>query len=183
MKRKGVFLILSAVVLIIDQAAKTWATQSLQPVGTMDVIPSLFRLSYARNRGVAFSLFADSPFNMQWLLAGISFAAALAVAVYLSRTGASHSRLNLALALLLAGITGNLIDRVRLGEVVDFLDFHLADRVTWPTFNIADAAICIGAAILAIDLLKDEKPAPMPAPLVAEASTPAAEETGITSSD
>ena len=179
MKRKGVFLILSALVLTLDQAAKAWATQSLQPIGSLDIIPSLFRLSYARNRGVAFSLFADSPFNMQWLLAGISLAAAVAVAVYLSRTGASHSRLNLALALLLAGITGNLIDRIRLGEVVDFLDFHLADRVTWPTFNVADAAICIGAAILAVDLLRDEKPASM----VAEGPPPAPEETGITSSD
>ena len=61
------------------------------------------------------------------------------------------------LALLLAGIVGNLIDRVRLGEVVDFLDFHWGDRFTWPTFNLADAAICIGAALLAIELAREER--------------------------
>jgi signal peptidase II len=159
MKGKGSYLLLSFVILVLDQVTKAWATASLQPVGSVEVVAGFFRLSYARNRGVAFSLFADSEFDMQWVLAGVSALAAVAVAGYLSRTAASHARLNAALALLLAGIMGNLIDRVRLGEVVDFLDFHWGSLFTWPTFNVADAAICIGAGLLALELLREEKAA------------------------
>ena len=159
MKGKVPYLLFSFVILVLDQVTKAWATASLQPVGSVEVVAGFFRLSYARNRGVAFSLFADSEFDMKWVLAGVSALAAAAVAGYLSRTAASHARLNAALALLLAGITGNLIDRVRLGEVVDFLDFHWGSLFTWPTFNVADAAICVGAGLLALELLREERAA------------------------
>jgi signal peptidase II len=175
MKSKFIYLIIAIAVLAADQVSKAWATAWLEPHGSLQVIEGFFRLSYARNRGVAFSLFADSEFNMRWLLAAISAAAAVAVIVYLGRTVASNAWLNTALAFLLAGITGNLVDRVRLGEVVDFLDFHLGEHFTWPTFNIADAAICLGALLLALELMKEEKAAG----LKAQTSTPAAEESSV----
>lgn len=157
MKIKLPYFIITIVVLIADQVTKAWATAKLQPIDTMEIIPNFFRFTYARNRGVAFSLFADSQFETKWILAGISTAAAIGVGVYLWRSGAHERRLNYALSFLLAGIVGNLIDRVRLGEVVDFIDFHWYESYTWPTFNIADAAICVGAALLAIEMMREPK--------------------------
>ena len=156
MKTRLPYLILVLAVLIADQTSKAWATAKLQFLDTMEIIPNLFRFTYARNRGVAFSLLADSKFEMKWILAGISTLAAVGVGYYLVRT-ANNKRLSFSLALLLAGIVGNLIDRVRLGEVVDFIDFHWYEKYTWPTFNIADAAICVGAALLAIEMMREEK--------------------------
>lgn len=157
MNTKLPYFIIAIVVLIADQVTKAWATAKLQPIDTMEIIPNFFRFTYARNRGVAFSLFADSQFETKWILAGISTIAAIGVIVYLWRSGAHERRLNYALSFLLAGIVGNLIDRVRLGEVVDFIDFHWYESYTWPTFNIADAAICMGAALLALEMLREEK--------------------------
>lgn len=157
MNTKLPYFIIAIVVLIADQVTKAWATARLQFVDTMEIIPNFFRFTYARNRGVAFSLFADSQFETKWILAGISTAAAIGVLVYLWRSGAHEKRLNYALSFLLAGIVGNLIDRVRLGEVVDFIDFHWYESYTWPTFNIADAAICVGAALLAMEMMREQK--------------------------
>ncbi len=160
MNTKLPYFIITIVVLIADQVTKAWATAKLQAVETMEIIPNFFRFTYARNRGVAFSLFADSQFETKWILAGISTAAAIGVGVYLWRSGTHEKRLNYALSFLLAGIVGNLIDRVRLGEVVDFIDFHWYESYTWPTFNIADAAICVGAALLALEMVREQKVAP-----------------------
>jgi signal peptidase II len=157
MNTKLPYFIIAIVVLIADQATKAWATAKLMPIDTMVVIENFFRFTYARNRGVAFSLFADSQFETKWILAGISTAAAVGVLVYLWRSGAHEKRLNYALSFLLAGIVGNLIDRVRLGEVVDFIDFHWYESYTWPTFNIADAAICVGAVLLALEMMREQK--------------------------
>jgi signal peptidase II len=157
MNTKLPYFILAVVVLVADQVTKAWATAKLQFIDTLEIIPNFFRFTYARNRGVAFSLFADSQFETKWILAGISTVAALGVGYYLIRSAASNKRLNYALAFLLAGIVGNLFDRVRLGEVVDFIDFHWYEKYTWPTFNIADAAICVGAALLAIEMMREEK--------------------------
>ena len=161
MNTKLLYFIITIVVLIADQVTKAWATAKLQAIDTMEIIPNFFRFTYARNRGVAFSLFADSQFETKWILAGISTAAAIGVGVYLWRSSALEKRLNYALSFLLAGIVGNLIDRVRLGEVVDFIDFHWYEQYTWPTFNIADAAICIGAALLALEMLREQKVTPV----------------------
>jgi len=163
MKLKPFFLFLSIVVLVADQFSKLWATARLKPISTIELITGYFRFSYATNRGVAFSLLADSQFDVRWVLAAISAAAAVFVGGYLMRTLASERRLNTSLALLLAGIVGNLIDRVRLGEVVDFIELHWRDQYVWPTFNIADAAICIGAALLALEMMREAKTDPPPA--------------------
>lgn len=164
MRSKVAYFLVSLVVLVLDQLTKLWATAKLKPVDSMEVIPGLFRFTYALNRGVAFSLFADSEFEVRWILSAISAVAAVAVLVYLWRTAAAQWRLSSALSLLLAGIVGNLIDRVRLGEVVDFLDFHWYDSYTWPTFNIADAAICVGAFLLAMEMMKEGKEEKTPDP-------------------
>jgi signal peptidase II len=157
MKSKLPYLSIALIVLIADLGSKAWATLTLKPILSVEIIPEFFRFSYATNRGVAFSMFADSEFNMRWVLAAISIAAALIVLGYLLRTLPSQRRLNCSLALLLAGIVGNLIDRIRTGEVVDFIEVHYRNQYFWPTFNIADSAICVGAALLALEMLREAK--------------------------
>jgi len=177
MRSKFSYLFITILVLTVDQLTKQWAISSLKPISLIEVIPGFFRLSYATNRGVAFSLFAESELNVRLIFATVSALAAIFVMIYLARTPAPRIRMNAALSLLLAGIIGNLIDRVRLGEVVDFLDFHLGDKYTWPTFNMADAAICFGALLLALEMLREEKAARI------SPSSPAPEKSTIGSSD
>jgi signal peptidase II len=157
MRSKFSYLFITIIVLVVDQLTKQWAITTLKPVSLIEVIPGFFRLSFATNRGVAFSMFAESELNVRLIFATVSTLAAVFVLVYLARTPAVRIRMNAALSLLLAGIIGNLIDRVRLGEVIDFLDFHLGEKYTWPTFNIADAAICFGAVLLAFEMLREER--------------------------
>jgi signal peptidase II len=176
MKNKVSYFLLAVGVLAADQLTKAWAVAKLKPVVLTEVIPGYFRLIYATNRGVAFSLFADGDFDARWVFAAISVVAALFVFGYLIRTSPTKVRLNTALALLLAGIVGNLIDRVRMGEVVDFLGFHIHDKYSWPIFNLADSAICIGAVLLALEMLFEERPIKNepdgPAPIAEERTQP-----------
>ncbi len=183
MRAKSSYLLGALIVLIADQFTKAWATASLKPLVYIDVIPEFFRLSYATNRGVAFSLFADSPFDIRWILSAVSFIAALFVLSYFSRVPADRPWLNVSLSLLMAGIIGNMIDRVRLGEVVDFIELHWRDLYSWPTFNIADSAICVGAVLLALEMLREEKAARTQSSGSGVITTPAPEETGAGSSD
>jgi signal peptidase II len=190
MRTKSAYLLCAAVVLVADQMTKAWATTSLKPVPYVEVIPGLFRLSYATNRGVAFSLCADCPPMSRWILCAVSLIAALFVLNYFKRAPADKPWLNVSLALLMAGIVGNMIDRVRLGEVVDFIEFHWSGLHLpsdwwqgWPIFNIADSAICVGAVMLAWEMLREEKAARKGASGGVEVSTPAPEETGVSSSE
>lgn len=153
------YLLTTLLLLIADQTTKYWATVVLKPVFMIEVIPGFFRLTYATNRGVAFSLFADSEMEIRYILAGVSLLAAAMVAAYQWRTPVRKVGLNLAFSLMLAGIIGNMIDRIRLGEVVDFIDLHWAEVYTWPTFNVADAAICVGAGLLALQMIIEERAA------------------------
>ncbi len=157
MKSKLPYFIIAMVVLAADQLTKVWAIAKLKPVVLIEVIPNYFRLIYATNRGVAFSMFADGEFDARWIFATISVTATVFVSVYLLKSPPGKIRLSAALSLLLAGIVGNLIDRVRLGEVVDFLGFHWQDKYSWPIFNLADSAICIGAVLLALEMLFEER--------------------------
>jgi signal peptidase II len=183
MRNKSYYLILTAVVLVADQLTKAWATLSLKPIIFKDIIPGFFRLSYATNRGVAFSIFADSQLDIRWVLSGVSLIAALFVFSYFRRAPADKPWLNVSLSLLMAGIVGNLIDRVRLGEVVDFIELHWHDLYSWPTFNIADSAICVGAVLLALEMLREETASRARSSDSAGISTSAAEEPGVSSSE
>jgi len=183
MRTKSAYLLGAAIVLVADQLTKAWATASLKPVAYIEVIPGAFRLSYATNRGVAFSLFAESQFDIRWILSGVSLVAALFVLSYFRRAPADKPWLNISLALLMAGIVGNMIDRVRLGEVVDFIELHWQSLYSWPTFNVADSAICFGAVLLALEMLREEKAARTRPSGGVEAPIPAPEETGVGSSE
>ena len=151
------YLLITLILLGLDQATKYWATVSLRPRIMVEVVPGILRFTYATNRGVAFSLFADSETDIRYILAATALLAAVFVLFYQWRTPVRMVRLHVALSMMLAGIVGNLIDRVRLGEVVDFIDLHWRERYYWPTFNVADAAICIGAGLLAWQMIKEER--------------------------
>lgn len=183
MKTKTAYLLGAAIVLVADQLTKAWATASLKPVSYIEVLPGLFRLSYATNRGVAFSLFADSQFDIRWILSAVSLVAALFVLSYFRRAPADKPLLNVSLVLLMAGIVGNMIDRVRLGEVVDFIELHWQSLYSWPTFNLADSAICIGAVLLALEMLREEKAERISSTGGVEVPAPAPGETGVGSSE
>jgi signal peptidase II len=190
MTTKSVYLLCAAIVLIVDQWSKLWATASIKPIGDKDLIEGFLRWNYATNRGVAFSLCADCPPMSRWILCAVSLIAALFVLNYFKRAPAGKPWLNVSLALLMAGIVGNMIDRVRLGEVVDFIEFHWSGLHLpsdwwqgWPIFNIADSAICVGAVMLAWEMLREEKAARKGASGGVEVSTPAPEETSVSSSE
>lgn len=153
-QRLGYFGV-SILVLLSDQLTKFWAWSVLQhdPDQTISVFKPFFSLTFALNTGIAFSLFGTAPSHItRWVLLVIAFAAATGVIVYSLKTSLRDRRLLWALSLILGGIVGNASDRVVYGAVVDFLHFFWRDY-HWPIFNVADSAICVGAFLLAVDVL------------------------------
>lgn len=149
------WLWLSAVVLVLDQATKLLVIDRLDAY--IDVIPltSFFNLVHVHNSGAAFSLFADQPGWQRWFFLAIASVASVVI-IHLLRKTDNRPLFAIALALILGGAIGNVIDRVLYGHVIDFLDFYLG---AWhfPAFNVADSAITVGAALLIWDSFR--KPA------------------------
>jgi len=145
------YLAASAAVFLLDQATKAWALRRLRFRSEIPVLDGLLNFSYAQNTGVAFSMFDSHGDNGRWALSGLAFVAAALVIYFFWRTSRSDDRILGALALLLAGIIGNVSDRIRLGFVVDFIDVQFGSW-HYPTFNVADIAICTGAGLLILDM-------------------------------
>ncbi len=143
------YWLVASLVLAFDQFTKYWASMKLSDGDEIDIIRGFFKLSYTENPGIAFGMLNNG--NVKWLLVSVSIGAILVVVYYMKRTPASNTLLLWSLALLAAGICGNLIDRFRLGRVIDFILVYYKSY-QWPVFNIADTAITIGAALMAIDL-------------------------------
>jgi len=141
---------LALAVLVLDQASKWWILhQVMQPPRAIEVT-SFFNLVLAWNRGVSFGMFSSANAYGPLLLTGLALAIVLALGVWLYKVETRFSAL--ALGLIIGGAIGNVIDRVQFGAVVDFLDFHLMGY-HWPAFNVADSAICVGAAMLILESL------------------------------
>ena len=149
---RAAYLLAAFGVYLVDQTTKAWAVRRLSMGRDATLVPRFLDLTYAENPGVAFSQFQNGGAAGRWLLVALACAAAVAVLTYFLRTPRQDDRVLGACALLLAGIAGNLTDRARLGHVVDFILLHF-DNHYWPTFNVADSAICCGAALLALDLV------------------------------
>jgi signal peptidase II len=154
---KLAYLTASAGVFLLDQASKAWASNALRYGGEITVIPGFLNFIYAKNTGVAFSQFNNGGEFGRWVLAALAMLAALAVLYYFWRTPKTNDRILGACALLLAGIVGNLTDRARLGYVIDFIDVQFGNW-HYPTFNVADSAICLGAGLLILDMFFPKKP-------------------------
>ena len=145
------YLVASLGVYLMDQASKAWAVRRVR-VEDRTIIRGALDFIYAENRGIAFGQLQEGGQFGRWFFVVLAGAAAIAVLFYFVRTPRNDDRVLGACALLLAGILGNLTDRVRLGFVVDFILVH-AGQYHWPTFNVADASISIGALLLAYDLV------------------------------
>lgn len=154
------YLIVAAMVLFLDQWTKGVVTRNIALHDSRRVIGDLFQICYVRNTGVAFGMFANFHSPARALLLNcFALGAFIAVAIYAFRASFRHIRLQIALALILGGAIGNLIDRVRFGYVVDFLLFGVGGHY-WPAFNIADSAICTGVGLVALDILLQSRPVP-----------------------
>jgi signal peptidase II len=154
---KIAYLGMSAGVFLVDQMTKAWAVRQLRFGGDRQVIPNFLNFAYAENTGVAFSFLEEGGNTGRWGLSAVAVIAGILVLYYYWRTPRTHDRVLGALALLLAGIVGNLTDRARLGFVIDWIDVQFGNW-HYPTFNIADSAICIGAFLLIIDMFFSKKP-------------------------
>ena len=139
---------LAAAILVVDQSTKLWAVAALELYRPVEILP-FFNLTLLHNTGAAFSFLADAGGWQRWFLTALTLVISLAIAVWLWRIAARERITALCLSLILGGALGNLVDRVRLGYVIDFLDFHAAGW-HWPAFNIADAAISCGAVALIV---------------------------------
>ena len=151
--RTGIWpwLALALVILILDQFTKTLIL-GYYKLGDATHVTSFFNIVRAHNTGAAFSFLADAAGWQRWFFTVIGVAAALFI-VWMLRSHAGQKLFSFAMALILGGEVGNVVDRMMHGYVVDFLDFHLAGR-HFPAFNIADSAITIGAICLILDELR-----------------------------
>ena len=142
---------LSALVIVLDQATKYLAETLLVMHQPVPVLPS-FNLMLTYNTGAAFSFLADAGGWQRWFFLGLGVAVSIGLMVWLGRLKPGEKWLAIALALILGGAVGNLIDRAWLGQVIDFIQLYY-DRWYWPAFNIADSAITLGAVLLVLDSL------------------------------
>ncbi len=141
-----IWFILALLLIFIDQLSKWLAVIFLQGNGTVGVIPFLFDFTYVENRGAAWGMFSEQ----RWVFILISTIAILALFAFLFIERPKNKLLLAALFLILAGGIGNMIDRLALGYVVDFIEFAFME---FPVFNIADSCVCIGAALLILYLI------------------------------
>jgi signal peptidase II len=143
-----------AAIVVLDQATKAVVVRTLALHQYVPLVDGLLSLSHVRNRGAAFGLLSewDVP-HQAVLLSALSVFALLAIALYFLRLPAAARLPRLALALVLGGAVGNLIDRVRLGYVVDFVHAYWRQH-QWPDFNVADSAITVGVTLLVLDILR-----------------------------
>lgn len=144
-----VWLWLSLLVLLLDQASKLAVIEQLAAYVDVIAITGFFNLVHVHNTGAAFSLFADQPGWQRGFFIGVA-ALAAAVILYLMHKTQGRRLFSIALALILGGAIGNVIDRILYGHVIDFLDIYVGSW-HWPAFNVADAAISIGAVMLIWD--------------------------------
>ena len=142
---------LALLVLVLDQFSKGIASEALDYARPV-VVTSFFNWTLLHNPGAAFSFLSDAGGWQRWFFVLISAAISLVILIWMARLPAAARRQHLALALVLGGAVGNLWDRVAYGFVVDFIQLHYGGYYR-PAFNIADSAICVGAAILIIDSL------------------------------
>ncbi|HRY16097.1 MAG: lipoprotein signal peptidase [Candidatus Competibacteraceae bacterium] len=142
---------LSLLVIVLDQATKYLAETLLVMHQPVPVTP-FFNLMLTYNTGAAFSFLADADGWQRWFFLGLGALVSMGLVIWLTRLKSQEKWLAVALALILGGAIGNLIDRAWLGQVIDFIQLYY-DRWYWPAFNIADSAITVGAVLLVVESL------------------------------
>ena len=141
------FFILFLLVVVLDQLTKLWVVHSFELYQSLVIIPGFFSLTYLTNTGAAFGMLAGHPvWWRQLFFVGVALIALVAIFFLHRKIAAENRWYTVSLALIAGGAVGNLIDRVRLGAVVDFLDFYVSTH-HWPAFNLADSVITTGVVI------------------------------------
>jgi signal peptidase II len=149
-RRNGLtYLWLTLLVIVLDQFTKAAVERSLELYQSLEVLP-VFEITRLHNPGAAFSFLAGATGWQRWLFSGLAVGVSAALVLWLKRIDSEARMLASAVALILGGALGNVIDRFRLGYVIDFLNFHWGLHY-FPAFNVADSAITIGAALLLLD--------------------------------
>jgi signal peptidase II len=155
MSRYTTLAIVTLVILALDQATKLYVDANFRLHETLPVIDDVFHLTYVRNKGAAFGILADSAVRIPFFIS-VSIVAMLGILWYINRIRNSQKLALIALSLIFSGAFGNLIDRIRLGEVIDFLDVFWRSY-HWPAFNVADSAITVGVTLLFIDIWLEDR--------------------------
>lgn len=155
MSRYRLLGLVSLVALVLDQATKLYIDSRFALYESVTVLENFFHITYVRNKGAAFGILSDSAYRIPFFIA-VATLAALGILWYLKSLSDNQRLLHFALSLVFSGAVGNLIDRIRFGEVIDFLDVHWY-QYHWPAFNVADSAICVGVALLLLDMWMDER--------------------------
>lgn len=168
------FYLVTAVVFVLDQITKHLVSARMWRGQSIEILDSFFRLTYVHNEGAAFGL----DLGGRWSFIAVTIVVAAFILFYYWRSERTTSA-RWALALILGGALGNLADRVRLGEVVDFLHVSVAG-FSWPIFNVADIGVSVGVGLLALHLFRKEPEPAVPgaAPHEPEGAAPAADPTG-----
>jgi len=152
---RAIHLLLALLVVALDRWTKMLVAARIPMYTHIQIIPSFFRLTHTENTGAAFSLFADSPSHWRTaLLIGFSVVAMVVVLVLLWKQTRALTITGIALSLILGGAVGNVFDRVLRQSVTDFIDFYVGSH-HWYTFNVADAAIVVGAGLVILELIRD----------------------------
>ena len=153
------WLWLSLLLIAVDQVTKWLAVANLEYLTPVPVIDGFWNWTLVHNYGAAFSFLSDAGGWQKWFFAGLAVMVSTGMALWLRLTPRHDWRNALPLALVIAGAVGNLIDRVRFGYVVDFVDWYVGKH-HWPAFNVADSAIVVGAVLLVAFSFKPATPAP-----------------------
>ncbi len=152
-----IFGLVSVAVLALDQVTKYLVDTKMLLHESVPVINGLFSITYIKNPGAAFGFLSGAhPLFRTVFFVGITVAAVLLIFYYIKKNTAEESLLTMSLSLIMGGAVGNLIDRVRFGEVIDFLDVYIGPH-HWPAFNVSDSAISIGAVLLLLEMLRRRK--------------------------
>jgi signal peptidase II len=156
--------VLALAVIALDQATKAFLRRRMRLFQFHEIIPGLVSIVHGRNPGMAFGVFSGGGLPAQRIvLAVLSAAVLVLVVVYWHRLAQAPPLLRIALSLIAGGAVGNLIDRVRLGYVTDFIHVYWRSH-TWPDFNVADSAITVGILLLLLDAVRPRRDAPAAAP-------------------
>ena len=156
-KKHGLFFTTLLLVVGLDQISKMYVSSVMSLHASHPVIDGFFNITYVRNPGAAFGFLSNAaPMFRSLFLIVVSAAAIVMILWFLAKNKSAAMLLTFALSLILGGAVGNLLDRIRFGNVVDFLDFYIASW-HWPAFNVADSAISVGAVLLIVEMFVRKK--------------------------
>jgi signal peptidase II len=159
-------LAIAALVFVLDRVTKVWIERTVDEWQTIVVIPGLFNIVHAKNKGAAFGMFAEGDSYLRTLLLiGVSLGVLIFISYLLLKPGkggfAATPLTTVGLALVMGGALGNIYDRVAYGQVTDFLEFYQSDW-RFAAFNVADSAISVGAGLLILDMWRTRKHSDVP---------------------